>query len=166
MTKPIQHVVVQFTICGILGFAPLMASADCWSDLPNQARQGLHISLDGPFPMDSVCQSLVSADFNGDGQTDYALLVTSAEGAAESALMLVVKSEQWTLQVVRKWPGSASPTSVRLLPAGRYLRAGSILEGLEYGEVPSLVATRVGLQAGSWAYFWQGGRWVSVRLAR
>jgi hypothetical protein len=166
MTKGIQPVIVQLATCGVVGLMPLLASADCWNELPSQARQGLHISLDGPFPMDAACKSLVSADFNGDGQADYALLVVSAEGVPESALILVDKSEQWTLRIVRKWSGSASPTSVRLLPAGRYLRPGSILEELEYGEVPSLVATRVGLQAGSWAYFWQSGRWISVRLAR
>jgi hypothetical protein len=116
--------------------------------------------------MDGSCKSLVSADFNGDGRSDYALLVTSAEGVAEASLILVVKSDEWTLQVVRRWRRGAAPTGVRLLPAGRYLRPGSILEELEYGEVPSLVATRVGLQAGSWAYFWQRSRWLSVRLAR
>ena len=165
MTKGIQRVILPAVLCGV-GFVPVVASGDCWSDLPSRARQGLHISLDGPFPLDSACKSLVSADFNGDGQTDYALLVASAGGVGESALILVVKSEEWTLQVVRRWSGRGSPTSVRLLPAGRYLRPGSILEELEYGEVPSLVAKRVGLQAGSWAYFWQSGRWVSVRLAR
>ena len=161
-----QRVLAQLATCGVVGLMPPLVSADCWSDLPHQARQGMHISLGGPFPHDGVCRSLVSADFTGDGQEDYALLVTPAEGGAESALILVVKSEQWTLQVVRKWSGSSSPTSVQVLPAGRYLRPGSILEELEYGEVPSLVATRVGLRAGSWAYFWQGGRWTSVRLAR
>jgi hypothetical protein len=166
MAKGIQRVIVQLAIYGVCGFVSSVASADCWGDLPNGARQGLHISLNGPFPMDGSCKSLVSADFNGDGQADYALLVTSAEGVAEASLILVVKSDEWTLQVVRRWPGRAAPTSVQLLPAGRYLRAGSILEELEYDEVPRIVAKRVGLQAGSWAYFWQRGRWVSVRLAR
>ena len=166
MATSIHRVILQLAICAACGLMSPVASADCWSDLPGAARQGLHISLNGPFPMDALCTSLVSADFNGDGQADYGLLVTSVEGVAEASLILVVKSDEWTLQVVRRWPGSAAPTSVRLVPAGRYLRAGSILEKLEYDEVPSLVAKRVGLQAGSWVYFWQGGRWLSVRLAR
>jgi hypothetical protein len=166
VTKGIRRFLVWLAIWGVVGLLPPLAIADCWTDLPSQATQGLHISRDGPFPHDGVCRSIVSADFTGDGQEDYALLVTPAEGDAGSALILVVKSEQWTLQVVRRWPPTASPTSVRVLPAGRYLRPGSILEALEDGEIPNLVATRVGLQAGSWAYFWQRGRWISVRLAR
>ena len=127
-----------------MGIASSVAGDDCWNQLPDDARRALRISFAGPFP-NGACKSLVSGDFNGDNLIDYALLVGAVTGAGDSAVVLVLKDQQWTLSAVRRWFGAATPTAMQLLPPGQYVRAGSILEELEPNEVPVLVAKRVGV---------------------
>jgi hypothetical protein len=164
----------NMTLCVLLAGTAIGAAmagepspiADCWSEIPADARSGLHIVPLGPAPLDGTCRSHVSADFNGDSQADHAVLVGSANGEGDSSLLLFVKEDAWTLSIVRTWHRSHAPTTLRLMPPGRYMRSGGLLESLEGDEVPSLVSKHVGVVAGSWVYFWNARRWVSVRFAR
>jgi hypothetical protein len=163
---------IDMTLCCLLATisigATTVASPDtdpgCWTQVPASVRSALHLSPRGPFPFDASCLSYVFADFNGDEHEDHAILVGPGTGQDDASLLFLMKREHWTLSVVRTWRHQPVPTTLRLLPPGLYRRPGGLLEGLEGNEVPILNAKHVGLQVGSWAYFWQSDRWVVVRF--
>jgi hypothetical protein len=142
------------------------ASSDCWTRVPREVRDALHISYPGLAPLDGACKSYVSADFIGDGRAAHAILMAPHDGAGESSLVVITKQDTWTLSVLREWAVGAAPRMLRVVPPGRYVRSGGLLETPEADEMSALTSRRPGFLAGAWAYFWDGHRWVSVRLSR
>ena len=114
------------------------------------------------------CLGVAEADFNGDGQHDYGLLLRPAK-TDEVLLVAALRSAAgWNLEILRTWASDRNRLYVSVAAAGKYRRSESFDQPpSEPGEVEAFESNLKGLvtgrtEASGIYYFWTSKGWVHV----
>lgn len=138
---------------------------------PGSQLPRLSDNMDGDVEYDRThggdgCLGATNGDFDGDGVTDYGLLLSSGD---QTVLVSVLggSGERWLIHRLRAWKGGRSRLFVGTAPPGHYSRTESHAGPLGIGEVTHHTTKTSGIvtgrtEASGIYYFWTGGEWVHV----
>ncbi len=111
---------------------------------------------------------VASADFNGDLQPDYALILKTLNGSGVRVVAALSQGKRWGIVSIRTWSAPIGGQYVRALEPGHYKRTRA-LDGpvAESGELLEFTSKRPGfvtgtLESSGAAYFLDRGKWVHV----
>lgn len=119
----------------------------------------------------SPCLGVASADFDGNGARDFAVLLTPKATAAAVTVAALRRGQVYAVQTLREWEDSdRSVLYVAVLRPGRFTRTPSADGPLEPGEVREVRTTLMGVATGQTesteiGYFYRGGKWIHVWIA-
>ena len=95
----------------------------------------------------TACLGVAKADFDGDGQSDYLIGLTSVDGQDALVVVALARKSGWALHKLDTWKDGRSRLYVEADPAGKYDDVGDNDGPLEKGQVLTLRCPH------SWAVF-------------
>ena len=182
--RQILLALVLATSCGGSGVR-LGAADQCESKVPADLRRAIAEKFNGyrlPRVSDNLeedidynrrtggdgCLGVASADFNGDSQRDYGLLLRLPEGDRVLLVAALHGSEGWSLEELRLWKSERNRLYVATASPGEYRRSESFdYPPSEEGELEVYKSTLSGIvtgrtEASGIYYFWTPHGWVHV----
>ena len=168
--------------------APLEGGDECEALLPSSLRKAVarayprfrpvrvsdysaeDIRSERQHHHDSPCLGVASADVDGDGRRDFALLITARNGTTHLIAARPSAKGTWRIEKLGDW-GDEGPSRsyVNVVEPGAYEDLG-LSEELEPGQVshyradlPGFIAG--GIESSGAAFFFTGRKWVHLWLS-
>jgi len=118
------------------------------------------------------CLRVARGHFRSSSYEDTALLMTPVNGDGKTLLVVAWRDRKgsWRSEVIWRWHEASFRLFVEKAEPGRHERSQAVDEPLEKGELTSIVSRSDGVLSGmtgsfGYAFFWQKGRWVHVRVS-
>jgi hypothetical protein len=114
------------------------------------------------------CLGVATADFTGEGKTDYVIGLTALKGSSGLAIIALPKKGGWSFQRIRSWTEDARYLQyVDVAQPGRYERTQTNSAPLGPGEKRSLECPHWGARVGTVeatgiVYCYESGQWFHV----
>jgi hypothetical protein len=113
------------------------------------------------------CFAVATADFDGDGKSDFALLMPGVSSEDVILVAALRRDKGWDFYELPSWCGTALRCFVEATRPGTFVRSGSMDDALEKDEVKRITSKTFCISSGTVestnvVYVFQRGRWLHV----